>query len=195
MNKIIALFFSILIITGIADAESKKIAVISTQYGDIYIEFFSDKAPKHVKNFYKLALSGFYNGTTFHKVVPGFLIQGGDPSTREDNKRNDGSGIPGYNLDGEINGIPHDRGIVSMAKNDKPMSSGSQFFIVVKNSRFLDNKYTAFGRVVQGTDVVDTIVSQPRDAKDNPLARIEMKVKIISRKKFNKIMKSFNQSN
>ena len=192
IKKIIALTIALIISTGISFAGSKKIAFISTHYGDIYIEFFQDKAPGHYKNFYKLAASGFYDGTTFHQIVPGLKIQGGDPNSKDDDRINDGEGGPGYTINAEINDLHHDRGMLAMARGDELDSAGSQFFIVVQNSRFLDGKFTIFGRVVHGMDVVDIIVSQPRDVKDNPLERIEMKIRIISRRKFEKIMSNMN---
>ena len=192
MKKIIAILLFIFITVGAISAESKKIAVISTDFGDFYLDFFQDEAPGHYQNFYKLAASGFYDGTTFHKLVPGLKIVGGDPNTKDDDRSNDGEGGPGYTIKAEVNDLHHDRGVVSMERVKEKESSGSQFFIVVKNSRFLDGKYTIFGRVIHGMDVVDTIVSLPRDVRDNPLARISMKIKIISRKKYDKIVNKTN---
>lgn len=155
-------------------------AIINTKFGEIEIEFFPDKAPKHVANFIKLAKSGFYNGTIFHRVIPGFMIQGGDPNTKNlSNKEAYGMGDPGYNVNAEFNDIQHKRGIVSMARGNDPNSAGSQFFIVVENSFFLDRQYTVFGQVVKGMGVADKIVNQPRDSKDNPLQRVEMTVTIV----------------
>lgn len=157
----------------------KPKAIISTKYGEIEIEFFPEKAPIHVENFLKLARSGFYDGTTFHRIVPGFVIQGGCPNTKPGAKGIPGTGGPGYTIPAEFNDIPHKRGIVSMARASDPNSAGSQFFIVVKDAMFLDRKYSVFGRVVKGMDVVDKIVSLPRDKNDMPLERVEMKVKVI----------------
>lgn len=155
-------------------------AIIKTKFGEMEIEFFPDKAPKHVENFIKLAKSGFYNGTIFHRVIPGFMIQGGDPKTKDPkNKAEYGTGGPGYTINAEFNDIPHKRGIVSMARASDPNSAGSQFFIVVEDSLFLDGKYTVFGRVVKGMGVADKIVNLPRDARDNPLERVEMTVTIV----------------
>ncbi|MFQ5449866.1 MAG: peptidylprolyl isomerase [Nitrospinaceae bacterium] len=156
-------------------AQAEEIAVIETALGTIEISFFEDKAPGHVKNFKDLAKKGFYNGTTFHRVIPGFMIQGGDPNSRGDNRALHGTGGPGYSIKAEFNEIPHKRGIVSMARSSNPDSAGSQFFIVVKDARFLDGKYTVFGKVIQGMDVADKIVSVPRDARDNPIEKIVMK--------------------
>ena len=155
-------------------------AIIKTKFGEMEVRLFSDLTPKTVDNFIKLAKSGLYNGTIFHRVIPGFMVQGGDPNSKDlDKKDQYGQGGPGYNVKAEFNDTPHKRGIVSMARAGDPDSAGSQFFIVVEESRFLDYKYTAFGEVVRGMGVADKIVSQPRDAKDDPLARIEMTVTIV----------------
>jgi peptidyl-prolyl cis-trans isomerase B (cyclophilin B) len=170
---------------GMGLAEEKKAskgpkAIINTKFGEIEIEFFPDKAPNHVKNFIKLAKSGFYNGTIFHRVIPGFMIQGGDPNTKDlNNKAAYGMGGSGANVDAEFNDVPHKRGIVSMARANDPNSASSQFFIVVENSNFLDHQYTAFGQVVKGMGVADKIVQQPRDNRDLPLQRTEMTVTIV----------------
>jgi len=149
--------------------------IIETTMGNIEIEFFEDKAPGHVKNFKDLAQKGFYNGTTFHRVIPGFMIQGGDPNTKSEDRSNHGMGSPGYTIKAEFNDTPHDRGILSMARAQDPDSAGSQFFIVVKDSHFLDGQYTVFGKVKSGLDVADKIVNAARDSRDNPKERIEMK--------------------
>lgn len=154
-------------------------AVITTTFGDIVIRFLPDKAPKHVDNFIKLAKQNFYDGTIFHRVVPGFVIQGGDPNTKGEDTSRYGMGGPGYTLKAEFNDQPHVRGAVSMARSQDPDSAGSQFFIVVQEANFLDGKYTVFGEVVSGMEVVDQIVSQPRDQRDMPRERIEMTVRII----------------
>jgi len=155
-------------------------AIIKTKFGDIEIEFYPDVAPKHVENFVKLAKGGFYNGTIFHRVIPGFMIQGGDPNTKDTLKKETyGQGGPGHNVKAEFNDIPHKRGIVSMARAADPDSAGSQFFIVVEDSRFLDRKYTVFGQVKKGIGVADKIVNLPRDERDNPKERAEMTVTIV----------------
>jgi peptidyl-prolyl cis-trans isomerase B (cyclophilin B) len=156
-------------------------AVIETSLGEIEIEFLADKAPGHVKNFLDLCRKGFYDGTTFHRVIPGFMIQGGDPNTRDPkaSRSTHGTGGPGYSIKAEFNDTPHRRGIVSMARAGDPDSAGSQFFICVADSGFLDRQYSAFGRVVRGMDVADRIVGAARDARDNPHQRIEMKAKVI----------------
>jgi cyclophilin family peptidyl-prolyl cis-trans isomerase len=157
-------------------------AIIETKHGEIEIEFLSDKAPGHVKNFTDLAKKGFYDGSTFHRVIPGFMIQGGDPGTKDPNapRSRHGIGGPGYNIKAEFNDTSHKRGVVSMARSQDPDSAGSQFFICVADALFLDRQYTAFGRVTRGMEVADKIVASPRDGKDNPNERIEMtKVRIV----------------
>ncbi len=153
----------------------KEVAVIETVHGTIKFEFFEEKAPGHVKNFKDLTNKNFYDGTTFHRVIPGFMIQGGDPNSKSDNRSSHGSGGPGYSIDAEFNDTKHVRGVLSMARSQEPNSAGSQFFICVKDSFFLDGQYTAFGRVVEGMDVADKIVNEPRDSNDNPEKRMEMK--------------------
>ena len=160
---------------------SNEIAVIETSLGNIEFEFLEDVAPGHVQNFKDLANSDFYNGTIFHRVIPGFMVQGGDPNTKSDDRSSHGMGGPGHTIKAEFNDEPHVRGVVSMARSQDPDSAGSQFFVVVKDSDFLDGQYTAFGRVISGMDVADKIVDSPRDDRDNPIDRIEMKVTIESR--------------
>ena len=159
----------------------KEFVVIETSFGNIEFEFFEDKAPGHVKNFKDLAKDEFYNGTIFHRVIPGFMVQGGDPNTKSNDRSTHGTGGPGHTIKAEFNDKLHDRGIVSMARSQDPDSAGSQFFVVVRDSSFLDGQYTAFGRVTSGMDVADKIVNSPRDSNDNPNERIEMKVTIQSR--------------
>lgn len=156
-------------------AEEKEIAVIETDFGVIKFEFFEKDAPNHTANFKKLAQSKFYDGTTFHRVIPGFMIQGGDPNSKDDNRANDGTGGPGYTIKAEFNSRPHLRGTVSMARARHPDSAGSQFFICVTTCSFLNGQYTVFGQVIEGMDAVDKIVNQPRDARDNPLKKVVMK--------------------
>ena len=152
-------------------------AIIKTKFGDIEVRFLPDVAPKHVENFIKLAKDGFYNGTIFHRVIPGFMIQGGDPNTKDSLKKDTyGQGGPGYSIKAEFSDMPHKRGTVSMARANDPDTAGSQFFIVVEDSRFLDNKYSVFGEVVKGIGVTDKIVNLPRDERDNPKERVEMTV-------------------
>ena len=163
------------------DASGNELAVIETTLGDIELELQNDIAPGHVKNFKDLAEKEFYDGTTFHRVIPGFMIQGGDPNTKSDDRSTHGMGGPGYTIKAEFSSTPHTRGVLSMARSQDPDSAGSQFFVVVKDSSFLDNQYTAFGRVTKGMEVVDKIVSVPRDSKDNPDEKVEIKsVKMIN---------------
>ncbi len=166
-------------------ADSKKPvprAIIKTKYGEIELKFFPELAPKHVENFIKLAKDGFYNGTIFHRVIPGFMIQGGDPNTKDANKKETyGMGGPGYTLKAEFNETPHKRGILSAARQGGNVdTAGSQFFIVVEDSRFLDRQYTAFGEVTKGLGVADKIVNLPRDSRDLPSGeRVEITVTIV----------------
>ncbi len=157
-------------------------ATIETTMGSIKIRFFPAKAPGHVENFKKLAKAGFYDGTTFHRVIPGFMIQGGDPNSKDSDRANDGMGGPGYTIKAEFNDTRHKRGIVSMARSQDPDSAGSQFFICVADADFLDGQYTAFGQVTEGMDVVDKIVSARRDGADNPLEKIVMRKVTVSGK-------------
>lgn len=157
-------------------------AVIETKFGNIELKFFPDVAPNHVNNFIELSKKGFYDGTLFHRVIPGFMIQGGDPNSKSADRSRHGMGSPGYTLKAEFNNRPHKRGILSMARSADPDSAGSQFFICVADANFLDGKYTVFGEVVSGMDAADKIVAQPRDSRDNPNERIEMKVRIVEKK-------------
>jgi peptidyl-prolyl cis-trans isomerase B (cyclophilin B) len=156
-------------------------AVIETKFGEIELEFLADKAPGHVKNFLDLARKGFYDGTTFHRVIPGFMIQGGDPNTRDPQapRASHGTGGPGHSVKAEFNETAHVRGVVSMARSSDPNSAGSQFFVCVADARFLDRQYSAFGRVLRGIEVADKIVNAPRDRADNPNERIDMKVRVV----------------
>jgi peptidyl-prolyl cis-trans isomerase B (cyclophilin B) len=154
-------------------------AIIHTDFGDITLKFFPKLAPNHVNNFIELTKTGFYNGTIFHRVIPGFVIQGGDPNSKSHDKARHGMGGPGYRLKAEFNSKPHKRGTLSMARSSHPDSAGSQFFICVSDVPSLDKKYTVFGEVTQGIGVVDKIVSLPRDSRDNPLERVEIKMEIV----------------
>ncbi len=148
------------------------------QLGQIVLRFFPDVAPNHVKNFATLAKQGFYNGTTFHRVIPGFMIQGGDPNSKSPDRATHGMGGPGFRVKAEFNSKPHKRGTVSMARSNDPDSAGSQFFVCVADSHFLDWQYTVFGEVESGMDVADKIVNVKRDGRDNPLERVEMTVTV-----------------
>ena len=171
--------------TNMTSNNESKLALLDTAQGPITMEFFPNVAPVHVSNFEKLAESGFYNGTIFHRIVKGFVIQGGDPNTKNStNMAAWGTGDPGYKIEAEFSNTPHNRGIVSMARSSDPDSAGSQFFIVLNDSRFLDNQYTVFGRVVNGMDVVDKIAALPTIQNDQPqdpnMAKINS-IKIIDR--------------
>lgn len=135
-----------------------EVAVISTNKGDMVIEFWPDVAPKTVENFKKLANEKFYDGTAFHRVVANFMIQGGDPKTKDASLENEwGTGGPGYKIKAEFNDKPHVRGVISMARSQDPNSAGSQFFICLADASFLNRQYTAFGTLIQGDDVLGTI--------------------------------------
>ena len=142
-------------------AYENKIAELHTTAGQINIRFFPDVAPQHVKNFIELGQSGFYNGTKFHRVIPGFVIQGGDPNTKAGDPSTWGTGGSPNRLKAEFNRIPHKRGILSMARSGHPDSASSQFFICVADVPSLDNQYTVFGEVTKGMEVVDQIVNAP----------------------------------
>lgn len=146
-----------------------EVAVLDTTYGEIIIKFFPDKAPGHVKNFKDLAKKKFYDGVRFHRVIPGFMIQGGDPNSKKADRSLHGTGGPGYTIKAEFNDVHHSPGIVSMARTSDPDSAGSQFFIMHGDAPHLDGKYTAFGQVIKGMDVVDKIANLPRDSRDNPV--------------------------
>jgi peptidyl-prolyl cis-trans isomerase B (cyclophilin B) len=161
-------------------------ATIHTKFGNMEVRLSPNVAPRHVENFIKLAKSGFYNGTIFHRVIPGFMIQGGDPNTKNSLRKEtygqggpkDEKGNPIY-LKAEFNDTPHKRGIVSMARASEPDTAGSQFFIVIEDSFFLDRKYTAFGEVTRGLGVADKIAALPRNDQDLPNERVEMTITIL----------------
>ena len=147
---------------------------IETKHGKIVFKLLRDLAPETVRNFEKLSKSGFYSGTLFHRVIPGFMIQGGDPNTKNSDKSSWGTGGPGYAVKAEFNSRSHLRGMVSMARSTDPDSAGSQFFIVTTDSTFLNGQYTAFGEVTEGMDVADKIVNLQRDNNDCPLEEAKM---------------------
>jgi len=139
-----------------------KVAELQTSKGTIIIRFYPDKAPNHVKNFVDLAEKGFYNGTKFHRVIPGFMIQGGDPNTKDPNREDSyGTGGPGHTVNAEFNDRKHVRGVLSMARSANPNSAGSQFFIMLGDAPSLDNKYTGFGKLIKGDDVLGKIGDTP----------------------------------
>ena len=194
INPVIILALFLLFISGanaetkqktFAQEEIKKMsetrAVIETKFGNMELKFFPDVAPHHVNNFIELAKKGVYDGTTFHRVIPKFMIQGGDPNSKNPDRTKHGMGGPGYTIKAEFNDRPHRRGTLSMARAANPDSAGSQFFICVADAFFLDKQYTAFGELVSGIEVADKIVSQQRDRNDNPIERIEMKVMILEK--------------
>ena len=154
--------------------------IIKTNFGRIKFGLLPELAPETTRSFLKLAKSGFYNGTLFHRVIPGFMIQGGDPNTKSPDKNVWGQGGPGYNLKAEFNSRSHLRGIVSMARAADPDSAGSQFFIVTSDSTFLDKQYTVFGEVIDGMEIADKIVDLPRDGNDCPEQEAKMLEVVIS---------------
>jgi cyclophilin family peptidyl-prolyl cis-trans isomerase len=164
-----------------AAANTNEVAVITTSEGVMVIEFYPDVAPKHVENFEALAKKGFYDGTAFHRVIPGFMIQGGDPNTKNlDAKDSWGMGGPGYTINAEFNSKHHARGIVSMARTQDPNSAGSQFFICHGDAGSLDGQYTVFGNLIKGFDVLDKIATTPTEAPDRPIKRVNIEsIKIV----------------
>ena len=181
----------------ISNSSKEDYAIISTSYGDMTVQFFEGAAPKHVESFKEHVNNGFYNGTIFHRIIPGFMIQGGDPNTKGENKASYGTGghaakyygigneedSKTWNLPAEFNNIKHSRGILSMARSNDPNSGGSQFFICAATVPHLNGKYTVFGQVVEGDEIIDQIINLPRDARDNPNRRVEMSVRIEQREK------------
>lgn len=171
----------------------ERFAKFETKFGEIVVELYPDVAPKHVESFIIHAENGYFDHSTFHRVIPGFVIQGGDPNSKDDDRSNDGMGgyaakyygigdkndKESWTIPSEFNNVPHNRGALSMARTNDPNSAGSQFFICVDNVNRLDNKYTVFGKVLTGLDVVDQIVNVEVDANDNPLEKVDMKVTII----------------
>ena len=149
-------------------------AIIETNFGKMVFELLPNLAPETVRSFVKLAKTSFYDGVLFHRVIPGFMIQGGDPNTKRPDKSKWGIGGPGYMIKAEFNSKSHLRGIVSMARATDPDSAGSQFFIVTTDSTFLDRQYTVFGQVIEGMDVADKIVNLPRDKNDCPNQEAKM---------------------
>lgn len=156
---------------------TKELAVISTTKGDLTLEFWPDVAPGHVENFKKLAKQGFYDGTAFHRIIKGFMIQGGCPNTKPGGKGMPGTGGPGYQIKAEFNTKSHTRGVLSMARSSNPDSAGSQFFICHGDAKFLDRQYTAFGQLVKGDEVLEAIATVPTGGpeRSTPAERIEIK--------------------
>jgi len=162
-------------------AAPNEVAVIQTSEGTMVLEFYPDVAPKHVANFKKLARQGFYDGQCFHRVIKGFMIQGGDPNTKDETKKQSwGQGGPGYTINAEFNAKHHARGILSMARTPDPNSAGSQFFICHGDCGQLDNQYTVFGNLIKGLDVLDKIASTPTEGSDRPVKRVNIdSIKIV----------------
>ena len=165
---------------------SNEVAVIKTSEGDMVVQFWTDAAPNTVDNFKKLARQGFYDGTIFHRIVKGFMIQGGDPNSKDPAKENSyGQGGPGYNIKAEFNDHPHDPGVISMARSADPDSAGSQFFICLAPIHRLDHQYTTFGKLIKGEDVLEKIGNTPveRNAQgetSKPIKRVTIEsVKIV----------------
>ena len=179
------------------ETPKKEVVVISTKYGDMVVEFFDESAPKHVESFKMHARNGYYNGTVFHRVIPGFVIQGGDPNSKSEDRSRHGMGghaakyfgignekdSATWMLPAEVNSIKHKKGILSMARAQDPNSAGSQFFVCGNDAPNLDNNYTVFGQVVEGQSIIDQIVNVPRDRRDNPNDRVEMTVRLEQREK------------
>jgi peptidyl-prolyl cis-trans isomerase B (cyclophilin B) len=158
-----------------------EVAILTTSAGEMVLEFWPDVAPGHVENFKKLAKQGFYDGTCFHRVIKGFMIQGGDPNTKDDAKQHLwGMGGPGYQIKAEFNDKPHVRGVLSMARSNNPDSAGSQFFICHAKADNLDGKYTAFGKLIKGDDVLEKIATTPTHPGDRPVKKVSLtSVKIV----------------
>jgi peptidyl-prolyl cis-trans isomerase B (cyclophilin B) len=164
-----------------SSTSANEVAVIKTSEGEMVAEFWPDVAPKTVENFKKLAREGFYDGTAFHRVIKGFMIQGGDPLTKDESKQSRwGTGDPGYKIKAEFNNKPHVRGVLSMARSSDPDSAGSQFFICHATAKSLDNQYTAFGKLIKGEDVLDKIATTQTAASDRPVKRMNVEsIKIV----------------
>lgn len=197
MKKIIGLILIVLTIgVFIMNYEKEtEVAVISTKYGDMIVEFYADVAPMHVESFVALANEKYFDGTTFHRVIPDFVIQGGDPNSKLENRSLHGTGGRAGKFFGigdendsstwlipqEFNSIAHEKGVLSMARTNDPNSASSQFFVCHGDPSFLDNNYTVFGKVIQGLEVIDSIANVEKDMNDNPLEKIEMTVKMMKR--------------
>ena len=165
---------------------ANEVAIIKTTAGEMVVEFWSDVAPKTVENFKTLATKGFYDGTAFHRIVKGFMIQGGDPLTKDPSAEDSwGTGGPGHKVKAEFNDRPHVRGVLSMARSQHPDSAGSQFFVCLANANFLDRQYTAFGKLIKGDDVLGKIGDTPTTTsgggeRSKPLTRVGVEsIKIV----------------
>ena len=195
MKKVLGLVLLTLLVIGVLFMTYEKendVAVISTNFGDMVVEFYPDIAPMHVDSFIALINEEYFNGTTFHRVIPGFMIQGGDPNSRNENRATHGTGGRAGKFFGlgneedpstwlipqEFSDTPHVKGILSMARTNDPNSASSQFFVCHDNANFLDNNYTVFGKVIDGLDIIDQIANVAKDQNDNPLERVEMSIRI-----------------
>ena len=172
--------------TALATTGEGEVAVVTTTEGVMVLEFYPDLAPKHVENFKTLAKKGYYDGQCFHRVINGFMIQGGDPNSKDESKKNSqigdgwGQGGPGYTINAEFNAKHHARGILSMARTSDPNSAGSQFFICHGDCGQLDNQYTVFGNLIKGLDVLDKIATTPTEGPDRPVKRMNIEsIKIV----------------
>ena len=198
MNRVLGLILLTLLVIGVLFMSTEKennVAVISTNFGDMVVEFYPDIAPMHVESFMALVNEEYFNGTTFHRVIPGFMIQGGDPNSRNENRATHGTGGRAGKFFGlgneenpstwlipqEFSDTPHVKGILSMARTNDPNSASSQFFVCHDNANFLDNNYTVFGKVIDGLDIIDEIANVAKDQNDNPLERVEMSIRIAKR--------------
>ena len=198
MKRVLGFILLTLLVIGVLFMTTEKennVAVISTNFGDMVIEFYPDIAPMHVESFMALANEEYFNGTTFHRVIPGFMIQGGDPNSRNENRATHGTGGRAGKFFGlgneedpstwlipqEFSDTPHVKGILSMARTNDPNSASSQFFVCHDNANFLDNNYTVFGKVIDGLDIIDEIANVAKDQNDNPLERVEMSIRIAKR--------------
>jgi len=198
MNRVLGLILLTLLVIGVLFMTYEKendVAVISTNFGDMVVEFYPDIAPMHVDSFVALINEEYFNGTTFHRVIPGFMIQGGDPNSRNENRATHGTGGRAGKFFGlgneedpstwlipqEFSNTPHVKGILSMARTNDPNSASSQFFVCHDNANFLDNNYTVFGKVIDGLDIIDQIANVAKDQNDNPLEKVEMSIRIAKR--------------
>jgi peptidyl-prolyl cis-trans isomerase B (cyclophilin B) len=198
LKRVLGIILLTLLVIGVLFMTIEKennVAVISTNFGDMVVEFYPDIAPMHVESFMALANEEYFNGTTFHRVIPGFMIQGGDPNSRNENRATHGTGGRAGKFFGlgneedpstwlipqEFSNTPHVKGILSMARTNDPNSASSQFFVCHDNANFLDNNYTVFGKVIDGLDIIDQIANVAKDQNDNPLEKVEMSIRIAKR--------------
>ena len=203
MNKLLSILT--IGVVFMSCAKEEKVAIISTKFGDMVVEFYDDVAPMHVESFKILADEGYFDGTTFHRVIPGFVIQGGDPNSKDEDRMNDGTGgragkffgigreedSNSWTIPAEFNDKDHVKGTLSMARSSNPNSGSSQFFICHAATPQLNNQYTVFGQVIEGLDVIDQIVYSETPKKqnpgyrgtdgDNPFEKVEMKIKLSKR--------------